>query len=75
MKRFRKRVLATLCLSMMSWSTAQVADAAKPEIPKSADIVIIGAGAADTSATIASAEKGAKIVFLTGKTACCRWHR
>ncbi|MBN3056676.1 FAD-dependent oxidoreductase [Pectobacterium brasiliense] len=64
MTRFRKSVLATLCLSMMSWSTAQATDAAKPEIPKSADIVIIGAGAAGTSATMAAAEKGAKIVLL-----------
>ncbi|MCV9878591.1 FAD-dependent oxidoreductase [Brenneria izbisi] len=64
MKIFRKRLLAPLCISIMGLSVVQAAETAKPEIPKRADVVIIGAGAAGTAAAMAAAEKGAKIVLL-----------
>ncbi|ACS86945.1 FAD-dependent oxidoreductase [Musicola paradisiaca] len=78
MVQYRKKLLAALCLSVLGITSAQAAgqaesaaepaknaEAAKPvDIPKSADVVIIGAGAAGTAATMAAAEKGASVVLL-----------
>ncbi|UGA51840.1 MULTISPECIES: FAD-dependent oxidoreductase [Dickeya] len=75
MAQYRRTILAALCLSMLGIASANAeqaapqpaanAEPAKPAaIPKSADVVIIGAGAAGTAATMAAAEKGASVVLL-----------
>lgn len=74
MVQYRKKLLAALCLSVLGITSVQASGPAEPaksaepakpvELPKSADVVIIGAGAAGTAATMAAAEKGASVVLL-----------
>lgn len=59
MKRMRKTLLAAACLPLLGMGVVHA-----ETITKSADVVIIGAGASGTAATMAAAEKGAKVILL-----------
>lgn len=59
MKIIRKTLLAVACLSLLGTGAATA-----ETIVKTADVVIIGAGASGTAATMAAAEKGAKVILL-----------
>lgn len=55
----RRTLLSLICCSLMGASGAYAADAVK-----TADVIIIGAGASGTAATMAAAEKGASVILL-----------
>lgn len=59
MKIVRRTLIVAACLSLLGTGTVNA-----ETIVKTADVVIIGAGASGTSATMAAAEKGAKVILL-----------
>lgn len=54
----KKKLLSLLCCSFLGISVSYA------DISKTADLVVIGAGASGTAATMAAAEKGATVILL-----------
>lgn len=64
MKKFKSSLLAIACLTCINLPLSHAATAPVEEKITRADIIVIGAGASGTAATMAAAEKGAKVILL-----------